>query len=196
MSRIEFDLAGWVREFHVSFGLPAPDEVSALSRADRVTRDRFLKEELTEYRGASGATEEVDALADLAYFAMGSVVMIGYKPEPFTDDGLRGFSPSANKSISYFYGRMANFMAATQVGNQVAPSLAICVRSLGLIASYGVLPSRILRAVHEANMRKLFPDGKPRYRESDGKVLKPPGWYGPETEIEMILKETRYARMD
>lgn len=33
--------------------------------------------------------------------------------------------------------------------------------------------------VHDANMRKLGPDGNPIYRE-DGKILKPEGWVGPD----------------
>ena len=43
-------------------------------------------------------------------------------------------------------------------------------------------------AVHEANMQKLWPDGKPHYNDSN-KVIKPEGWeqYTPEPKIEAIL---------
>jgi predicted HAD superfamily Cof-like phosphohydrolase len=44
----------------------------------------------------------------------------------------------------------------------------------------GVRPEELFRIVHEANMSKLWEDGKPRYRESDGKVIKPPTWQAPE----------------
>jgi predicted HAD superfamily Cof-like phosphohydrolase len=37
----------------------------------------------------------------------------------------------------------------------------------------------LVAAVHEANMAKLWPDGKPR-RSPEGKVLKPPGWTAPD----------------
>jgi hypothetical protein len=36
------------------------------------------------------------------------------------------------------------------------------------------------RRVHESNMSKLGPDGKPMYRESDGKVLKGPNYVPPD----------------
>jgi predicted HAD superfamily Cof-like phosphohydrolase len=47
---------------------------------------------------------------------------------------------------------------------------------------------RCFEAVHEANMQKLWPDGKPHYNESN-KVIKPEGWevYTPEPNIEAIL---------
>lgn len=45
----------------------------------------------------------------------------------------------------------------------------------GTAISYGIPLDKVWDAIHEANMRKLGPDGKPIYRE-DGKILKPPGW--------------------
>lgn len=38
----------------------------------------------------------------------------------------------------------------------------------------------VFREVHRSNMAKLGPDGKPIYRESDRKVVKPPGWTPPD----------------
>ena len=50
------------------------------------------------------------------------------------------------------------------------------------------LPIReIFAAVHASNMEKLGPDGKPIYRPSDGKVMKPPGWVAPQSRITTIL---------
>ncbi|WP_414840033.1 HAD family hydrolase [Carnobacterium sp. TMP28] len=68
----------------------------------------------------------------------------------------------------------------------------------GSFVLMGVDPRPISTIVHEANMGKLFPDGKPHYRLTDGKVLKPKNWeqnYAPETrieaEIEKQIKEKR-----
>lgn len=47
--------------------------------------------------------------------------------------------------------------------------------ALGLIVSYGIDPRPIWDAVHAANMAKV--GGATR---ADGKVMKPPGWVGPD----------------
>lgn len=43
---------------------------------------------------------------------------------------------------------------------------------------FGLPVEEAFERVHKANMAKLFPDGRPHYRE-DGKVLKPDGWTPP-----------------
>jgi predicted HAD superfamily Cof-like phosphohydrolase len=50
----------------------------------------------------------------------------------------------------------------------------------GAYLSFGVDDEPITDEVQAANMRKLGPDGKPIYRESDRKLLKPKGWRGPD----------------
>lgn len=45
----------------------------------------------------------------------------------------------------------------------------------GTACSYGIPLDEVIREIHDANMKKLGPDGKPSYRE-DGKLLKPAGW--------------------
>lgn len=50
---------------------------------------------------------------------------------------------------------------------------------LGTLVEMGVQPQPLFDIVQNTNMAKLFPDGKPRYRE-DGKVIKPEGWVAPE----------------
>lgn len=50
----------------------------------------------------------------------------------------------------------------------------------------GVNPTPIFNIVHKANMGKLFPDGRPRYRPDNGKVMKPDNWeqdFAPEPKI-------------
>ncbi|MNC65161.1 hypothetical protein D3C75_1154270 [compost metagenome] len=49
----------------------------------------------------------------------------------------------------------------------------------------GVIPDKIFNLVHQANMGKIFPDGKPHYNEV-GKVIKPDNWerdHAPEPRI-------------
>src|SRR5699024_1286178 len=55
----------------------------------------------------------------------------------------------------------------------------------GSFSILGVDPEPFFDIVHKANMSKLFPDGKPRFRESDGKIIKPDTFIAPEP----LLKE-------
>ncbi len=43
---------------------------------------------------------------------------------------------------------------------------------IGSAVEFGIPLDRVFAEVHRSNMTKLWPDGKPRWRE-DGKVLKP-----------------------
>lgn len=58
----------------------------------------------------------------------------------------------------------------------------------GTFVQMGIDPRPFFEIVHEANMAKLYPDGKPRY-QPNGKVQKPPDWEPPERRIYEKLKE-------
>lgn len=123
-----------VKEFHQKFGHTVRDSPTAMAPADRAIRYRFMKEELGEFLAAGDIVDQVDALAGLVYFAIGTFVNLGIDPR------------------------------------------------------------HIFRAVHAANMRKLWPDGRPRHRPSDGKVVKPDNWHGPEAEIRAEVERQAAAR--
>lgn len=53
--------------------------------------------------------------------------------------------------------------------------------TFGMADSLGIPIDEVFRRVHESNMSKLGPDGKPVYRE-DGKVLKGPNYKEPNLE--------------
>ncbi len=63
---------------------------------------------------------------------------------------------------------------------------------IGTLVEMGIKPQNLFDIVQEANMSKLWPDGKPRYRD-DGKILKPVSWIAPEPrlikEIERQIEE-------
>jgi predicted HAD superfamily Cof-like phosphohydrolase len=58
---------------------------------------------------------------------------------------------------------------------------------LGTLVEMGVKPQAVFEIVQEANMAKIFPDGKPRWNEVN-KVIKPEGWVAPEPKIEAEIK--------
>lgn len=54
--------------------------------------------------------------------------------------------------------------------------------ALGTLVEMGIRPEKLFEIVHEANMAKLFPDGKPHFN-SEGKTIKPATWVDPEQKI-------------
>jgi len=53
----------------------------------------------------------------------------------------------------------------------------------------GVKPQPLFDIVQDANMAKLFPDGKPRYDlGNNGKIIKPEGWQPPEPKIKAEIE--------
>ena len=89
---------------------------------------------------------------------------------------------------------VVEFIAAEHLVDQVDALIDLIVFTLGTMVEMGVDPREIFDAVHWANMGKLWPDGKPRYRD-DNKMLKPPGWESPQKEISKILTARIKARI-
>ena len=65
--------------------------------------------------------------------------------------------------------------------------------ALGTLVEMGVQPDILFRIVQNANMSKLWPDGKPHYNEM-GKVIKPEGWQDPHKKLELAIKKMNYGR--
>ena len=118
-----------VKHFHRMFQAPYRDTPAVLDR-DRVEkRYKWMLEEINEFYEADALVDQADAMIDLIYFALGTLVEVGVEPQ------------------------------------------------------------RLFEIVQQANMSKLWPDGKPHYNE-DNKVIKPAGWKSPEPELEAeILRQ-------
>lgn len=116
-----------VAEFHQTFRFGTPSIPTRLRADDVGQRAAYMEEELDEFREADTLIGQVDAMIDLIYFALGTLVAMG------------------------------------------------------------VRPGWIWRLVHRANMAKVWPDGQPRWRDGDRKVIKPPGWVGPEQGISLEI---------
>lgn len=75
---------GWyemVKEFHIAFGHPAPSELFPLTDIDRRYRATWLAEEMIEFVLADDLVEQTDAILDLIYFALGTLVSMGVEPQ-------------------------------------------------------------------------------------------------------------------
>jgi predicted HAD superfamily Cof-like phosphohydrolase len=115
-----------VKEFHKAFNHPYTEKPTLMNLDRAEKRYSWMKEEIDEFIEATKNNdlyEQVDAMIDNIYFALGTLVELGVEPEP------------------------------------------------------------IFKIVQEANMSKLWEDGKPRFRAEDGKVIKPPTWVDPHSKI-------------
>lgn len=120
-----------VKKFQKAFGHPYSDKPTLLTYDRALKRYRWLLEEINEFLEASknqDIVEQADAMIDTMYFALGTLVEMGVKPD------------------------------------------------------------KLFYIVQEANMSKLFSDGKPHYNEM-GKVIKPDGWQDPHKKLELAIKE-------
>lgn len=116
-----------VKEFHKAFNHPHNAKPVLLDPERVKARTAWMQEEIEEFNEATTLDGQADAMVDLIYFALGTLVEMGVKPDVLFD------------------------------------------------------------IVHEANMSKLWEDGKPRFRE-DGKVIKPSTWIDPEPKLKEALE--------
>ena len=112
-----------VKEFHKAFNCPYRETPGLLSDGEAKRRAGFMLEEIREFTEADNIYDQADAMIDLIYFALGTLVEMGVKPKNLFD------------------------------------------------------------IVHNANMGKLWEDGRPRHREDDRKVIKPENWQDPYPKI-------------
>lgn len=111
-----------VLEFQRCFGHPYASKPEMISAERSKVRADWMLEEVNEFLAAEEIVEQADAMIDLMYFALGTLVEMGVKPDA------------------------------------------------------------LWQIVQDANMAKLWPDGKPHHRE-DGKTIKPPTWEDPHDKL-------------
>jgi predicted HAD superfamily Cof-like phosphohydrolase len=119
-----------VREFHSAFNHPISFEPTVLPVDRANKRYAWMLEEINEFLDASrdqDIVEQADAMIDVIYFALGTLVEMG------------------------------------------------------------IYPDVLFKIVQDANMSKLFPDGKPHYNEM-GKVIKPIGWEDPHPKLKLAIE--------
>ncbi|HLI64810.1 MAG TPA: hypothetical protein VKU90_00480 [Caulobacteraceae bacterium] len=68
---------------------------------------------------------------------------------------------------------------ATTIADQADAFIDVIYFAVGGLVNMGIRPGPLWDIVQAANMAKLWPDGRPRYRDGDGKVIKPLGWEDP-----------------
>ena len=116
-----------VREFHEKFGHPVAGVPKMVDKKRALSRGKWMNEEVAEFLVAEDIYEQADAMIDLIYFALGTLVEMGLEADELFD------------------------------------------------------------IVQQANMSKLWPDGKPHYNPKDGKVIKPADWQDPAPKIRAYI---------
>lgn len=71
-----------VREFHRAFDHRCPDKPTLLPEERVQKRYNWMLEELEELRKAGSIHDQADAVIDLIYFALGTLVEMGVQPGP------------------------------------------------------------------------------------------------------------------
>ena len=59
---------------------------------------------------------------------------------------------------------------------------------LGTLVEMGIRPDKLFAVVQEANMSKLWDDGRPHYA-ADGKTIKPSTWVDPHEKLKKIIED-------
>jgi len=70
-----------VKEFHLAFGHPTSETPVQMESKDVRIRSMFMMEEILEFTMAEDIYEQADAMIDLLYFTLGTLVEMGLPPE-------------------------------------------------------------------------------------------------------------------
>ncbi|MCA1244925.1 hypothetical protein LC092_21000 [Stappia stellulata] len=90
---------------------------------------------------------------------------------------------------------LSEFIGADVLVDQVDSIIDLIYFALGTLCEMGVPPHEAFNAVHAANLRKLGEDGRPLF-STRGRIKKPEGWLGPETEIGEYLDRLKFTSCD
>lgn len=74
-----------VMDFHKAFNHPVADKPKFIHAERASARADWMKEEVDEFLEATGVVEQADAMIDLIYFAIGTLVEMGVKPDRLFD---------------------------------------------------------------------------------------------------------------
>lgn len=74
-----------VREFQCKFHHPISDVPCQMSSERVNIRGKWMQEELNEFYVAEDMYDQADAMIDLIYFALGTLVEMGIKPDEIFD---------------------------------------------------------------------------------------------------------------
>lgn len=155
-----------VREFHEHFDPNTHSEVKALDKKTAEYRSGFKLEEIIEFLYAANNGDEKNFRESISYLK-------------------ESLDVEAEKIIE-------KKKEIEPLVDEVDALIDLLYFTYGSFVMMNVDPTEVFNLVHQANMGKLFPDGKPRYHEVTGKVLKPENWeedFAPERKIKKEIEK-------
>lgn len=184
-----------VRDFHEKFGLEYIGPIRTIPEELFLFRVKFLFEEILEFASTTNPADELDALVDIAYVAVGSVYLHGID---FDVEVQRSFIPHLgniqpqrkrpregmkNAEVMRMMTQLGKYMRVGYVdfdaGVDACTYLAVycqqCAAHRGL--DFNEAWSRVQRA-NMAKVRTARPEDSKRGSGFD--VVKPPGWTAPD----------------
>ncbi|HFE3928747.1 TPA: HAD family hydrolase [Enterococcus faecium] len=85
-----------------------------------------------------------------------------------------------NERYEYMEEELTEFLFAKTVVDQADAMIDLIYLATGTLVELGVKPEKLFEIVHNANMSKLWPDGKAHTNPENGKIIKPPTFVSPE----------------
>jgi predicted HAD superfamily Cof-like phosphohydrolase len=155
-----------VQDFHKAFNHKYSEKPTPMDETTALNRAVWTGEELVEflYATVAGDEKKFKSLVGQLYNGLDKATTKILTNKPVIDDVLVA-QADALIDVEYF--------------NQ------------GSFNILGVEPFNLFKIVQDANMGKLWEDGKPRFREEDGKIVKPPNWekdFAPEPKLKAEIE--------
>ncbi len=158
-----------VEEFHQAFEHDVAEKPTPISPEVAINRASWSGEELVEFLYAT-ANNDLDLYHSLFLDFIGNLIKTSNK---IIDKG---------EKIEDVLVAQADALTDANYFNY------------GSFVIMGVDPAPLFDIVQNANMGKLWEDGKPRFREEDGKIIKPPHWeemYAPEPKLKAEIERQK-----
>lgn len=99
-------------------------------------------------------------------------------------------SERAKMRYKWMLEEIDEFLEADEVVEQADAMIDTIYFALGTLVELGIEPEILFEIVQEANMSKLWADGKPHFNE-DGKTIKPEGWEDPHPKLRAAIEAMR-----
>ena len=109
---------------------------------------------------------------------------------PISDVPIMLKQDRIDKRYKWMMDELNEFTKAEDVVEQADAMIDLMYFALGVLVEMGVKPDEIFKIVHEANMNKLWDDGKPHY-DSAGKTVKPQDWESPYKKMKEVIESMR-----
>ena len=110
---------------------------------------------------------------------------------PYSDVPVPLTLERAKKRYSWILEEINEFVDASEKQDLVEQADAMIDTiyfALGTLVEMGIEPDELFSIVQNANMSKLWPDGKPHYNNI-GKVIKPEGWEDPHQKLVVAIQK-------